>query len=259
VFKCFDTDNNLLIDGLELFAGLIVLSHNIAFPDKVTFLFELFDFNDLKSLSKTDIEFLFISCCTAVLKICQMKGLQDDSYVEEFVREEFPTEERVNISEMLKWARKSDTVAAFFGLLKQEVEREQKSTLAQMVHLKLEKPRSEANLPSSYHYIKQEQFMLETQKLFRFPDDENELDMKNYDINPSPAWVYGIRYRDVRQFMEYCSEGGEELLIYFVGKVVVIYNVRSRKQRHYLGHQREIICLTLKGTLCATSEYAQSP
>jgi hypothetical protein len=31
--------------------------------------------------------------------------------------------------------------------------------------------------------------------------------MKNYDINPSVAWVYGIRYRDVRQFMEYCNDG----------------------------------------------------
>jgi len=72
VFKRFDTDNNLLIDGLELFSGLIVLSRNITFPDKVAFLFELFDFNDLKSLSKTDIEFLFISACTAVQKIYQI-------------------------------------------------------------------------------------------------------------------------------------------------------------------------------------------
>lgn len=39
IFKCFDTDNNLLIDGLELFSGLIVLSRNIKYSDKITFLF----------------------------------------------------------------------------------------------------------------------------------------------------------------------------------------------------------------------------
>lgn len=83
--------------------------------------------------------------------------------------------------------------------------------------------------------------------------------MKSYDINPSPAWIYGIRYRDVRQFMEYSSYKNEEVVIYFIGKTIIIYNVRSRKQTHYLGHQHEIISLTLKGFLCASSEYAQNP
>lgn len=119
MFRCFDTDNNLLIEGLEFFSGLILLSRNMSFSDKVSFLFELFDFNDLKSLAKTDIEFLFISCCTAVQKIYQIKGISDDGFVEDFVKDEFPSEERVNISEMLKWARKSEAVAHFFGLLKQ--------------------------------------------------------------------------------------------------------------------------------------------
>ncbi len=160
----------------------------------------------MKSLAKTDIEFLFISCCTAVQKIYQIKGISDDGFVEDFVKDEFPSEERVNISEMLKWARKSEAVAHFFTLLKQQLQTEQTSTLAHMVHLKLEKPRAETQVPSAYHYNRQEQFMLETQRLFRFPDDEGELSLKNYDINPSPAWVYGIRFKDVRQFMEYCYE-----------------------------------------------------
>ena len=85
------------------------------------------------------------------------------------MREEFPSEDRVNISEILKWAMRSETVAAFFELLRQEVEREDRSTLAQKVYLKLRKPKNKGHLASSYHYIKQEQFMQETQKLFRFP------------------------------------------------------------------------------------------
>jgi len=76
-----DTDRNLLIDGLELFAGLILLSYNIQFSNKVTFLFELFDFNDLKSLSRTDLEFLFLSCYNAVVKVFGLKPAQNDNFI----------------------------------------------------------------------------------------------------------------------------------------------------------------------------------
>jgi hypothetical protein len=132
--------------------------------------------------------------------------VSDDGFVEDFVKDEFPSEERVNISEMLKWASKSETVAHLFALLHQQLQPEESSTLAQMVHLRLEKPRAETQVASAYHYGRQEQFMLDTQRLFRFPDEEGELSLKNHDITPSPAWVYGIRYRDVRQFVEYCCE-----------------------------------------------------
>jgi hypothetical protein len=71
----------LLIDGLELFSGLILLSTNLKYEDKIVFLFELFDFNDLKSLSKTDIEFMLISACSAVSKAYLRKNLQDDGFI----------------------------------------------------------------------------------------------------------------------------------------------------------------------------------
>ena len=256
IFRCFDTDSNLLIDGLELFSGLIVLSRNIHYCDKVTFLFDLFDFNHLKSLSKTDIEFLLISACNAVAKVYQLKN-QDDNYVEEFVREEFPTDDRVNISEMLKWAKKSESVAAFFALLHQASEREVRSLLSHKIYLRLDRGSGEA--ASAHHYAKQEEFMLDTQKLFRPAEEEGELDMKGCDINPSPAWIYGIRFQDVKQFIEYSCSYGDELLFYFVGKAAVVYNVRSQRQSHYLGHQHPIIALTVKDALCATAEHADRP
>lgn len=61
--------------------------------------------------------------------------------------------------------------------------------------------------------------------------------MKNYDINPSAKWVYGIRYQDVKQFIEYVKDGDRELVIYFIGKVAVIYNTHSHQQNHYLAHR----------------------
>lgn len=250
IFRCFDSDNNLLIDGLELFAGLIVLSRNIAFPDKVGFLFELFDFNRLKSLSKTDIEFLLVSCCNAVAKVYQLKSLPEDAFIEEFVREEFPSDERVNISEMLRWARRSDSVAAFFALLRQPRPPPPASLLSSKVFLALEARAPPP--PSAHHCARQEEFMLETQRLFREAEEEG-LELRGVDISPAPAWVYGIRFEDVKQFMDYSCSEGEERLFYFVGKAAVIYSVRSQRQRHYLGHQHPLISLTVSGSLCATS------
>lgn len=189
----------------------------------------------MKSLSKTDIEFLLISCCNAVIKIYQIKNIQDDSYIEEFVREEFPTDDRVNISEMLKWSKKSESVASFFSLIHQESEREVKSLLSHKIYLKLDKNSNET--ASAHHYYKQEEFMMETQKLFRFSEEENELDMKNFDINPFPSWIYGIRFQDIKQFIEYSSSYNDEFIFYFIGKAAILYNIRSHRQTHYLGHQ----------------------
>ena len=53
-------------------------------------------------------------------------------------------------------------------------------------------------------------------------------------------------------------EGKE--IIYYVGKVVILYNRMSRKQRHYLGHKQEIISIAKsKDVLMATAEYGSHP
>jgi WD40 repeat protein len=73
------------------------------------------------------------------------------------------------------------------------------------------------------------------------------------------SWVYGIRFRDVKQFIEYISTSSEELLLYFVGKVAVIYNIKSQRQKHYTGHTLPIISIAVEGTLCATGDFGLSP
>ena len=68
IFKIWDTDNNGLIDALELFSGLILFS-DASFEEKVRFLFDIFDFNELNVLTIVDLEFLLISCANATLKV----------------------------------------------------------------------------------------------------------------------------------------------------------------------------------------------
>lgn len=48
-------------------------------------------------------------------------------------------------------------------------------------------------------------------------------------------------------------------IIYFIGKVVVLYNMASHKQRFYKAHTFEVISLATQGSLCATGDYAKVP
>ena len=88
MFQILDTDDNLLIDGLELFAGIALFSKIIRFEDKVEFIFSLFDFNNIKSLSMTDLEFMMISCCTVTQKLLGIKIEFDEDIVIDFLKEQ---------------------------------------------------------------------------------------------------------------------------------------------------------------------------
>lgn len=55
-------------------------------------------------------------------------------------------------------------------------------------------------------------------------------------------WVYGYRGRDCRSNLYYLPTGE---CVYFVGSVVVLYNVEEKKQRHYLGHTDSVKCLAV--------------
>ena len=81
IFQLMDTDDNLLIDGLELFCVMALLSAQLAPLSKVKFLFGIFDFNELRSLSRIDLEFLLASCCSGVGKAMGVRG-EDPEAVE---------------------------------------------------------------------------------------------------------------------------------------------------------------------------------
>lgn len=67
-FGIFDTDNNGLIDALEIFSGIIIFSDSKA-EEKIRFLFDLFDFNEIQSVSLMDLEFLIQSVLVASSKM----------------------------------------------------------------------------------------------------------------------------------------------------------------------------------------------
>ncbi|XP_035535871.1 echinoderm microtubule-associated protein-like 2 isoform X2 [Morone saxatilis] len=55
-------------------------------------------------------------------------------------------------------------------------------------------------------------------------------------------WVYGYRGRDCRSNL-YLLPTGE--IVYFNASVVVLYNTEEQQQRHYLGHNDDVKCLSV--------------
>lgn len=115
LFQIWDTDGNHLIDALELFSGLALFA-DAKYDEKIrckkncinlkktltTVLFDLYDFNELNSLSLIDLEFLFISVANSTYKIFFINATVNEEEISKFLSSHFSLESRINISQMLK-------------------------------------------------------------------------------------------------------------------------------------------------------------
>lgn len=108
-FEIWDEDNNGLIDALELFSGLILFSES-KFEDKIrctliqiiSVLFDLFDFNEMNSLSLIDVEFLLNCSISSTFKICRISTEVNQEEISKFVCDSFTDDARINISQLIK-------------------------------------------------------------------------------------------------------------------------------------------------------------
>ena len=120
-FVVWDVEKNGLIDALELFSGLILFSDS-KFDDKIRFLFDLFDLNELSSLAPMDIEFMIYSCISSTFKIFGVKHEVNVDEIARFVQENFAENLRVNIMQLINFSHQNGEVQKFFSIIKKEPE-----------------------------------------------------------------------------------------------------------------------------------------
>src|SRR3990167_19020 len=120
-FVVWDVEKNGLIDELELFSGLILFSDS-KFDDKIRFLFDLFDLNELSSLAPMDIEFMIYSCISSTFKIFGVKHEVNVDEIARFVQENFAENLRVNIMQLIDFSNQNGEVQKFFSIIKKEPE-----------------------------------------------------------------------------------------------------------------------------------------
>lgn len=101
-----------LIDALELFSGIIIFSDSKAddkirckffFPSYDTIvLFDLFDFNEIQTLSLMDLEFCVQCVLISTGKIFGVAEDVSDMDVTNMMRTSFPEGGRITINQILK-------------------------------------------------------------------------------------------------------------------------------------------------------------
>lgn len=112
-FGIFDTDNNGLIDALEIFSGIIIFSDSKA-EEKIRFLFDLFDFNEIQSVSLMDLEFLIQSVLVASSKMFNLGQEISDLEIAQLVRKNFQEGARITLPQLLVWCSKTSEVQLYF-------------------------------------------------------------------------------------------------------------------------------------------------
>ncbi|CAD8183513.1 unnamed protein product [Paramecium pentaurelia] len=286
MFQIWDTDNNGLINALELFSGLIIFAES-NFEEKARFLFDLFDFNELNSLSLIDLDFMLLSCANATFKIMQINNEVNEEEISDFLSNFFSDNQRVNISQFLKWCVKTDEIRQFLQLIKKEAPElkvtAQTEQLSQKIDVlrqvfskefgkKLLLPDSKrpyfdqrglGSILSSKAYHSKIQWISSLAKKVYAPQPQ----VFQKDVYAKMNWVYGFRGKDVKRPLLYIKMQSNtdtalnEKMIFFTACIIIVYYPKINEQRHYLEHESEVISVAVANnlSLMASGEYAEQP
>ena len=284
IFNLWDNDDNGLIDALELFSGLCLFSNSL-FEDKIRFIFDLFDFNELNSLSLLDIEFMVTCCVTSSFRICGLLIDINQEEIYQFIHDSLHQQSRINISQLITFGANSKEINEFLTIIKRNLPHKEKLNVNQFM-LQIEDP--DWQIPDK---LKEENYKVKTKQEKVFDNinigqllnnkkyqsrlgfyhyfmrklnynNDNKIRIKSSNIKLN--WVYGFRCVDIaRSFVFHSALHGdlEHTLIYFVANVVIIYYYKFNYQKHYLEHNNRVSCISIakKRRWVATGEKGRQP
>lgn len=291
IFSLWDYQENALIDALELFSCLILTSKS-NFEEKLKFIFEIYDFNDLHSLSRIDLEYIINCCLTSITRIhkCAKEVEIDQNLINLLIVENLKSFDRVNISQFLDIFLQNQLVLEFMHVIDQETP--VKNELSSIKKIEL--------LDHQSHMIpdflnEQKKIILGTAKKNNFTSihggialNNNQLTLKNkyiaafmdriknfaesrkhYSSKFTLNWVYGIRYKNVvRCLIHHQSVGNETStfeesvkIIYSSYNVVILYYYLLNKQKLYNEHKNHVssIAVSQDNLLCASGDGGNKP
>ncbi len=103
------------------------------------FIFDLFDLNELNSLSLVDIQYMIKCCVESSIRISGSHNevIHDDIY--KFVTKSLKKDNRVNISQLIKFCCNSAEVNEFLTIIKRDLPFKEKLTINEFIR-KLEDP-----------------------------------------------------------------------------------------------------------------------
>jgi len=232
-------------------------------------LFELFDFNEIGSLSVTDFEYLLRCCITSA---CKLHNLSWDPFsfpsLGLHLSETFKEDKRISFPQVLKYCASDTFIGAFLKLFKiPEIERK---FLAQVDSLLASTVESKSN-SQVIQYASNLFNTLDPSKYFRtkrfeeyieWLNDAKEATMskmtensenKKTEVSATLQWIYGINMNTSPPIQYFSPKNTESNnLIYTAGSTIIIYNPQTHNQRYYLEHKVAFVIMLAFYKCCSS-------
>lgn len=285
IFDCFCSSDKTL-NCFEFIIGLTIFARN-DFYDKSRFLFDIFNMNDLNSLSFLEVELILFLALKFVFKIFRIEDEPIREDIKKVLLEFFKLDKRINYSSFLNFLFESIEVSQFFFEIEQEGPNSnfnnqnknainnkfEKNEIPQYLndYFKLKKCENtpEFLLKNKKSQIVSQTISFKNRNLFAFDFSKDFIDFqdKNFKIketNLDINWVYGFRCSDIANSFEFHMSDSRnpiefslnKKIIYFTSNIVVIFYYKINKQKHYKKHKNIVSALTLSSNnqICASGE-----
>ena len=220
-------------------------------------MFDLFDFNDIQSLSQMDFEYMICCCISSVSKIFSIKEEIPEEEIAKIISSNFAEDERVSITQVLKFATTNTNVKEiiqffhFIGIDQLIKVMHTQEVLANAYNAEsLEQSRKSISPfvyepPSSVLHNKG---FISFQKWLwtvysPIAAKREPLLSKNKgklsEVSANIDWIYGVNCNQQINSIEYYVSQNElySYILYYCGCVVIIYDPVNCVQKYYNLHK----------------------
>lgn len=241
-----------------MFTGLILFSDSRA-EDKLKAMFELFDFNEIQTISKFDLEFLLFCCISSAFKLFSYaEENSQEKQIHELVQNSLSKTSRVTLTDLVHFCAFSEEVNKFLHFFKIKGLSLPKPTKKQDVYEPL---RDNSGYPKKNFIVDAGvKAKLENASKAWMGAIYNTINQKSKDEATAKFnlyWVLGIdSYSSKHNFV---VVPGKEIIIYYVSSVVVLLYCKLLRQKHYLEHDYTVSSICLGKEIVCTGEAGFSP
>ena len=282
IFCALDTDENLLVDALEVLVTLAMLSA-LEIREKANFCFTCYDFDESGEITIDEMILLLRSCASGLCKLSKRVPIPEEAKLEHLAQEAFrktgksddvkiTREEFVTYCtttpEIVAWYHHFDAARDFSREIllndceDEDLEAEAKSVLRKRTEILAKAPQVSTKEPA------QPAPVLTTQGMQWLQTAQHTVpsDVKPGDLQPGLPdkhslvleWIYGYQAQEVRGNLAYSCTGD---IVYTAATAGVVFNVDAHEQNFNLDHTDEIIAMAMHpdARIVATGERGPQP
>ncbi|OWZ14376.1 Microtubule-associated protein [Phytophthora megakarya] len=284
LFMALDTDENGLVDALE-FLGTIAMMSTMPIPQKLTFVYNCYDFNEMGQLSLDELTLAFKSTLTGLCKLCVGLLCPTEFVLEDLVQHAFQKAQKpgvdvfLSLPEFLRFADTTPEVTSWVDYFDcpdecvdeqdgddSDAEREAAGVL--LVPSALDDEVAAKKRDASFPHDAAVPDLTMDKVLAKRPWQltvANATPSATPTIDPRmPAasleleWIYGFN-SDIRNIVYYVSPAE---VVYPAGSIIVVYNTVVHQQRfacHHSGLVQAVAVHPSDRRVIATGEAALLP